>query len=50
MEFTKDNNILELLPNNIVIKDISNNSITLNSNANMNIDNRTNFFTAINRT
>ena len=45
MEFTKDNNILELLPNNIVIKDISNNSITLNSNANMNIDNRTNFFT-----
>ena len=45
MEFTKDNNILELLPNNIVIKDSSNNSVTINSKANINIDNKNNFFT-----
>ena len=45
MEFTKDNSILELLPNNIKIKDTSNNSVVLNSNGNINIDNRTNFFT-----
>ena len=45
MEFTKDNNILELLPKNIVIKDLSNNNVTINSNGNINIDNRNNFFT-----
>ena len=45
MEFTKDDNTLELLPNNIKIKDSSDNSVTLNSKGCIDIDYKLNSFT-----